>query len=84
MTLKEEHLVDHMTTKLIAQAEADSQARGMLQEMIAELAAEIVATKTQLRDARALTGNQGLAIHHLDEKLEHHVKLAQHTPLDAE
>lgn len=72
MTVNEEHLVDHMTTKLIAQAEADSHARLLLQEMIGELATEILATKAQISDLRVMQRNQGLAIDHHSQCLREH------------
>ncbi len=84
MTDQEEHLIDHMTAKLTAHGEAESQARTLLQGMLGELATEVLAVKAQLSDLRALTGNQGLAIHHLDEKLQAHVLLARHSPQDVE
>lgn len=69
MTDQEEHLIDHMTAKLTAHGEAENQARTLLQAMLGELATEVLAVKAQLSDLRALTGNQGLAIHALDGKI---------------
>ena len=84
MTETGKDLAQHMTDSMAARNNAETEAEVALQRMLGDLAAELMALQSQVRDLRSLTGNQGLAIHHLDAKLIHHVKLAQHTPLDVE
>jgi len=80
MTQQEDKLMERMTEKLLAHTGADSHARTVLQEMIGELATEVLAVKAQLSDLRILTGNQGLAIHLLDQKIHQHMVAHGDTP----